>query len=72
MDDVVFISSQVRQALLASPRRGGPGPPDPGERAKPGGAKQDKHGNPWQVYEVNHANLMSDSLRSLKRLGSEA
>jgi hypothetical protein len=29
-------------------------------------------GNPWRVYEVNHANLISESLRSLKGIALDS
>jgi hypothetical protein len=35
------------------------------------GRRHDKQGNPWRVYELNHANLISDSLGSLKGIAPE-
>ncbi|SIO38361.1 Adenylate cyclase, class 3 [Singulisphaera sp. GP187] len=64
-DDVVFISSRVRQDLLASSDEEGPARLIL-SNTQNRGRRQDKQGNPWRVYELNHANLISDSLRSLK------
>ena len=70
-DDVLFISARVRQDLLASS----------GEEsvarlilanAQNKGRRHDKHGVPWRTYEVNHTNLMSDDVRSLKWIASES
>jgi class 3 adenylate cyclase len=47
-DDVVFVSSTVRQAVL----RSGSGLET---TLLNRGRKVDKHGNPWRVYELNHA-----------------
>jgi class 3 adenylate cyclase len=70
-DDVLFISSRVRQELLASS--------DEGcaarlilANAQNKGRRLDKHSNPWRVYEVNHTNLMSEHVRSLKGIASES
>jgi hypothetical protein len=70
-DDVVFISSRVRQDLLASSDREGPARLIL-SNAQNRGRRQDKQGNPWRVYEVNHANLISDSLRSLTWIAPES
>jgi class 3 adenylate cyclase len=70
-DDVVFISSRVRQDLLASSDGDGSARLIL-SNLQNRGRRQDKHGNPWRVYEVNHANLISDSLRSLKSLAPES
>jgi class 3 adenylate cyclase len=70
-DDVVFISSRVRQDLLASSDGEGPARLILAN-AQNRGRRHDKHGNPWRVYEVNHANLISDSLRSLKGIAPES
>jgi class 3 adenylate cyclase len=64
-DDVVFISSRVRQDLLASSDQESPARLILAN-SQNRGRRHDKQGNPWRVYEVNHANLISDSLRSLK------
>jgi class 3 adenylate cyclase len=69
-DDVVFISSRVRQDLLASSDHEGPARLIL-SNAQNRGRRHDKQGNPWRVYEVNHANLISDSLRSLKGIAPE-
>jgi class 3 adenylate cyclase len=69
-DDVLFISSRVRQELLAS---------SDGElasrlilsNAQNKGRRLDKQDNPWRVYEVTHTNLMSDHIRSLKGISPE-
>ncbi len=70
-DDVLFISSRVRQALLAASDT------EPAARvllanAQNKGRRHDKQGTAWRVYEVNHTNIMSDHLRSLKWLDSES
>jgi class 3 adenylate cyclase len=70
-DDVVFISSRVRQDLLASSDEDGPARLILAN-AQNRGRRHDKHGNPWRVYEVNHTNLISDSLRSLKGIAPES
>jgi hypothetical protein len=70
-DDVVFISSRVRQDLLASSAEEGPARLIL-SNAQNRGRRQDKQGNAWRVYEVNHANLISDSLRSLKWIAPES
>jgi class 3 adenylate cyclase len=70
-DDVIFISSRVRHDLLAAAD---------GEglarlilsNTQNRGRRQDKQGKPWRVYEVNHASLISDSLRSLKSTAPES
>jgi class 3 adenylate cyclase len=60
-DDTVFISGQVREAILAS------------QRTRPEaarvlaclinrGRKADKHGNPWRVYELNHTALCGQEI----------
>jgi class 3 adenylate cyclase len=68
-DDVLFISSRVRQELLASS-----GAESVARlilsNAQNKGRRLDKHGVPWRTYEVNHTNLMSDDVRSLKRIAS--
>lgn len=60
-DDVIFVSSEIRKAVQA---------------AKTGdfnlrlmltcltnrGRKSDKHGNPWRVYEMNHAQLCANEV----------
>jgi class 3 adenylate cyclase len=69
-DDVVFISSRVRQDLLASNEQEGPARLILAN-AQNRGRRHDKQGNPWRVYEINHANLISDSLRSLKGIARE-
>jgi hypothetical protein len=70
-DDVVFISSRVRQDLLASSDREGSARQIL-SNTQNRGRRLDKQGNPWRVYEVNHANLISDSLRSLKGIAPES
>jgi class 3 adenylate cyclase len=70
-DDVVFISSRVRQDLLASSDEEGAARLIL-SNAQNRGRRQDKQGNPWRVYEVNHANLISDALRSLKGIAPES
>jgi class 3 adenylate cyclase len=52
-DDVVFVSGQVRNALLKDT--------DPMSKAFVAallnrGRKKDKHDKPWRVYELNHTN----------------
>jgi hypothetical protein len=69
-DDVVFISARVRQDLLASSDQEGPSRPIL-SNLQNRGRRHDKQGNPWRVYEINHANLISDSLRSLKGIAPE-
>jgi hypothetical protein len=68
-DDVLFMSARVRQELLAAS--------DEEEtcrrilaNSQNKGRRLDKHGNAWRVYEVNHTNLMSDRIRSLKEIAS--
>ena len=70
-DDVMFISFRVRQDLLSS------GDDEGAARLilsnlQNRGRRQDKQGNPWRVYEVNHTNLVSDSLRSLRWIAPES
>jgi len=59
-DDVIYISGQVRDAILAMT----------GEqfRSEPilrnlhnRGRKADKHGNPWRVYELHHTQLVQET-----------
>jgi class 3 adenylate cyclase len=69
-DDVVFISSRVRQELLASSDHEGPARLLL-SNAQNRGRRHDKQGNPWRVYEVSHTNVISDSLRSLKAIAPE-
>jgi class 3 adenylate cyclase len=69
-DDVLFISSQVRQALLAQSEE------EPTARlilanAQNKGRRRDKHGNPWRAYEVNHTNLMGGDIRALRWIAAE-
>ena len=66
VDDVLFISSQIKQSLTAN--YDGTeiyslllnGLQNKGRRA-------DKHGNSWRVYEVNHTSSMSAFLSGLIR-----
>src|SRR5262249_23940664 len=60
-DDVVFISSQVRQAIPAMRPRDTNAPPIL-ECLINRGRKADKHGNPWRVYELNHTALCGDQM----------
>jgi class 3 adenylate cyclase len=69
-DDVLFISSRVRQELLASSDEDGPARLIL-SNVQNKGRRRDKHGNPWRVYEVNHTNLMSEHVRSLKWITAE-
>jgi class 3 adenylate cyclase len=69
-DDILFISSQVRQALLASSEE------EPTARlilanAQNKGRRLDKHGNAWRAYEVNHTNLMAEDVRALRWIAAE-
>jgi class 3 adenylate cyclase len=65
-DDVIFVSSRVRQALLSASDGEGAGLPRRIlANTQNRGRRQDKQGNAWRVYEVNHASLISDSLRFL-------
>jgi class 3 adenylate cyclase len=70
-DDVVFISTRVRQDLLASGDEEGPARLIL-SNTENRGRRQDKHGNAWRVYELNHTNLISDALRSLKEIAPES
>jgi hypothetical protein len=70
-DDIVFISSRVRQDLLAANDEEGAARLIL-SNTQNRGRRQDKQGTPWRVYEVNHANLISDSLRSLKGIAPES
>jgi hypothetical protein len=56
-DDVVFISAQLRQKILAGQRPAHF--PDLVGDAYNRGRRADKHGNPWRVYEINHSKLMA-------------
>jgi class 3 adenylate cyclase len=69
-DDVLFISSQVRQALLAASGE------EPTARlilanSQNKGRRLDKHGISWRAYEVNHTNLMADDVRALRWIAAE-
>jgi class 3 adenylate cyclase len=70
-DDVVFISTRVRQDLFASSDEEGPARLIL-SNTQNRGRRQDKQGQPWRVYEVNHANLISDALRSLTGIAPES
>jgi class 3 adenylate cyclase len=70
-DDVLFISSRVRQELLAASQE------ESVARlilsnAQNKGRRLDKHGVPWRTYEVNHTTLMSDDVRSLTGIALES
>lgn len=53
-DDVVFISGEVREALIAKDYGGELLKPVLGNLVNRG-RRQDKHDRPWRVYEVNHS-----------------
>ena len=63
-DDVLYISAQLRQAMVkqARPQHF----PDIVQDAHNRGRKADKHGNPWRVYEINHSSLMSQYNKSIR------
>jgi class 3 adenylate cyclase len=68
-DDVVFVSSQVRQRIIVENRETG------FDRATLAamlnrGRRADKHGNPWRVYEVNHTALAGMQLPMKLRAGN--
>jgi class 3 adenylate cyclase len=60
-DDVVFVSGQVRQAILAAQREF-PQAPRILSCLQNRGRKADKHGNPWRVYELNHTALCGNDV----------
>ena len=55
-DDVVFISSAVRQQIFAAKLETTFYRKMRSEMVNRG-RRKDKHGNPWRVYEVNHTSL---------------
>jgi class 3 adenylate cyclase len=61
-DDVVFISAQVRKAIIAVQSRQRSEAPRLLECLINRGRKADKHGNPWRVYELNHTSLCGDQM----------
>jgi class 3 adenylate cyclase len=60
-DDQVFISGEVRQALMANPGQDACTPTLLANLHNRG-RREDKHGRPWRVYEVAHTALCADEL----------
>jgi class 3 adenylate cyclase len=56
IDDVLFISAEVRQGIIASNKGTEPNSAIL-DCLQNRGRRLDKHNNPWRVYEVNHAEL---------------
>ena len=62
-DDVVFISAAVRQAVQNLYRQRTQAR-EVINNLQNRGRRKDKHGNPWRVYELNHAALCNADLPS--------
>jgi class 3 adenylate cyclase len=60
-DDVLFVSSQVRQAMIGETSKFEFAPTVIAHLHNRG-RRADKHGNPWRVYEVSHTALCHSDL----------
>ena len=67
-DDVVFVSSAVRQRIISENRETTFHRTMRAEMQNRG-RRADKHGNPWRIYEVNHTALLAMLLPLSLRAG---
>lgn len=63
-DDVMYVSGQVRESIMARQMGTDPTYSKLLECMLNRGRKNDKHGHPWRVYEVSHTTLVMKSLPS--------
>jgi hypothetical protein len=59
VDDVIFISWQVRQKIVADLQEANDGGCTFDGNIQNRGRKKDKHGKPWRVFELDHLSMFS-------------